>query len=397
MKRDMLIERLAQAVDILRRNWLALLLPLLISVPIAAIFVKMAPNKYVAKSIVLLQSANQGNPISGAIPRQNVIEQVAVLEAWLKSDHILDELLPELRNGPPPTSPQAQVAERAILFSALKLELVGNAVLEVRLEGSEAKGLGRKLEIIVTKLLEGVLNPDEGLLSAEQLILARRGEATAEAEKLLKNAVSAANIGPLDVVKSKLRTIQQLQLGHTKLTGSGSEVASINLPTNSASDSNTGQSGKFAIDDPEAADQAEALATVDRERNALSPDRAVVENLEKLYANYELLQTSLDALLSKSRSAGNTYVGIFDAPERLTIIGRPRDPLVGEKYAKKLAIGFLMVLMISTAGLVLLSEFLDPRLYIRDDYEKASGLQVIARLPRIGREPLRRERTRRTI
>ncbi len=375
----MLIERLTQAVDILRRNWLALLLPVLISVPIAVLFVKLAPVKYVAKSVVLLQSANQGNPISGALPRQTAIEQVAVLEAWLKSDHILDEMLPELRTGPPPTSPQAQVAERAQLFRALTLELVGNAVLEVRLEGSQAKGLGRKLEIIVTKLLEGVLNPDEGLLSAEQLILARRGEAAAEAEKSLKNAIAAANLGPVDVVKSKLRTIQQLQQGYTALTARGSEVASIDAPTNATSDS------KFAIDgDPEATDQAKAIATLDRERNALSPDRTLVANLEKLYANFEMLQTSLEALLSKSRSAGNTYVGIFDEPEKLTIIGRPRDPLIGEKYATKLAIGLLFVLMFATAGLVLLREFLDPRVYVRDDYEKATGLQVIARLPRIG-------------
>ena len=380
----MLIERLTQAVDILRRNWLALLLPLLISVPIAAIFVKMAPNKYVAKSVVLLQSANQGNPMLGAFPRQTAIEQVAVLEAWLKSDHILDELLPELRAGPPPASPQAQVVERATLFNALTLELVGNAVLEVRLEGSEAKGLGRKLEIVVTKLLEGVLNPDEGLLSAEQLILARRGEAAAEAEKSLNKAIAAAKLGSVDAVKSKLRTIQQLQQGRAAVTTRGPEVANIEMPTNAASDSDTDPDSKFAIDgDPEAADQAKVLATLDKERNAISPDRALVENLEKLYANFEMLQTSLEALLSKSRSAGNTYVGIFDAPEKLTIIGRPRDPLVGEQYAKKLAIGLLFALMIATAGLVLLKEFLDPRVYVRDDYEKATDLQVIARLPRI--------------
>jgi hypothetical protein len=125
-------------------------------------------------------------------------------------------------------------------------------------------------------------------------------------------------------------------------------------------------------------------STLDAERQALSPDLALVAGLEKLYANFELLQSSLDALLSKSRTAGNTYVGIFDAPEKLTVIGRPRDPLVGEKYAKKLAIGMLIALMIATAGLVLLSEFFEQRLYLREEFESATGLQVIARLPRVG-------------
>lgn len=372
----MLIERLIQALDILRRRWLLLLLPLLVALPGAYLYVKLAPVKYAAKSVILLQSANRGtdwNSGAGGFPRQNAIEQINVIEAWLKSDHVLEELLPQLIDGPLPTNLREQGIELAKLRNSLTFELVGNAVLEMRLEGSKAEGLGRKLEIIVTRLLEGVLNPEEGILSAEQMILLRRADAAREAERNLKNAITAARLGPVDVVMSKLRAMYQLQRGRGR-------VAAVNAEPGASQA--RGTSAERTSEPNGVADRSRLLVHLDAERKALSPDAALVERIEKLFAHYEEIQTSLEALVQKSRSAGNTYVRIFDSPERLTVVGRPRDPLQGEKSARKLAIAALMALAMLTAGIILLLELLSPRVYTSADFESVAGLPVIVRLPR---------------
>ena len=372
----MLIERLIHALDILRRRWLLLLLPLLVALPGAYLYVKLAPVKYAAKSVILLQSANRGtdwNSGAGGFPRQNAIEQINVIEAWLKSDHVLEELLPQLIDGPLPTNLREQGIELAKLRNSLTFELVGNAVLEMRLEGSKAEGLGRKLEIIVTRLLEGVLNPEEGILSAEQMILLRRADAVREAERNLKNAITAARLGPVDVVMSKLRAMYQLQRGRGR-------VAAVNAEPGASQA--RGTSAERTSEPNGVADRSRLLVHLDAERKALSPDAALVERIEKLFAHYEEIQTSLEALVQKSRSASNTYVRIFDSPERLTVVGRPRDPLQGEKSARKLAIAALMALAMLTAGIILLLELLSPRVYTSADFESVAGLPVIVRLPR---------------
>jgi capsular polysaccharide biosynthesis protein len=384
----MMIERLIQALDTLRRRWLLLLLPLLAALPVAYVYVKMSPVKYTAKSIILLQSANRGadwNAGAGGFPRQNVIEQINVIEAWLKSDYVLEDLLPQLVEGPLPTTPEEKMRELTKLRSSLTFDLIGNAVLEMRLEGSMANGLGRKLEIIVTRLLEAVLNPEEGILSAEQMILLRRSDAAKEADRNLTNAITAANLGPVHIVKSKLKAMYRSQRGMGRLS-----VASAEPSTGHPS--GTSRMGARESDDvtsgPVVADRSRLMAQLEAERKALSTDVALVERLEKLYANHEELQTSVDSLIQKSRSSSSSYVRIFDSPERLTVIGRPRDPLIGEKSARKLAIAALMAVMLLSAGFVLLLEVLDSRLYARDDFESVAGVPVVARLPRRRRRTL---------
>jgi hypothetical protein len=380
----MITERLVHGFDILRRRWLYLLLPFLAAIPVAYFLVKAAPVKYVAKAIILLQSANRSadwSTVGGSFPRQNAIEQISVVEAWLKSDHVLDDLLPQLIDHPVPETAHERAIELIKLRSALTFELVGNAVLEMRFEGSIANGLGRKLEIIVTRLLEGVLNPEEGILSAEQMILVRRGDAAREAERGLGAAIAAAQIGPVDIIKNKLKLINQLQRGRIRTVASAVDPMSVTAKGSLIERATTQEAATVL---PVTADRSRLLSQLDSERKSLSGDAATVERLEKLYAHYEELQLSVEVLVQKSRASNTTYVRIFDSPERLTIIGRPRDPLVGEKSARKYAIAALMgVLLVSSVFIVLL-EFLDPRVYSRDDFESVSGLTVVARLPRHG-------------
>jgi hypothetical protein len=378
----MLVERAVQLIDILRRRWLWFVLPLFFALPAAYFYIKSAPIKYSAKSVILLQAANRSlewNNGAGGFPRQNVIEQISVIEAWLKSDHVLEELMPQLIDGPPPVTPTERFATMARLRNAITFELVGNAVLEVRFDGAKGQGLGRKLEILVARMLEGVMNPEQGILNAEQLIMVRHTEAVEEAEKSLNAALLVANVGAPDQVKSKLRQIFNLQHGQGRVTMA---EASSGAGTDAAVRVERQTDNRRPMTLRSAEEALQRTAEADQERKALSNDAELVAQLEKLYKTYDDAQLTLNAMVQRSRTSANTFVRVFDAPERLVIIGRPRDPIHGEKSAFKYAIAGLFGLMLLVTGAALLHEILDRRLYTRDEFEGAAGIPVIGRLPR---------------
>jgi capsular polysaccharide biosynthesis protein len=75
-----------------------------------------------------------------------------------------------------------------------------------------------------------------------------------------------------------------------------------------------------------------------------------------------------------------TYPGIFEAPERLTLIGRPRDPLFGQSPIKKYAVLALLLSLIFGGLLAVLAEYFDPRVRSRRQVRAATGLPVVARV-----------------
>lgn len=377
----MLNERIVLALNALRRRWRLLFLPLFVIVPISAYIAYKTPIKYIAKSVILLQSANRGSPSSAGpigFPRQAVMEQVGVIEAWLKSDHVLGGLLPQLLDDAVPTDPQRIVIEMNKLRRALTLEVVGNAVLELRLESSKAKGLGRKVEIVVARLLEGMLSPDDGVLSAERLVAIRRGEALAEVEQGLNATIEASGVGALDTVRQKLMQIHGLVREISARPGNSPEGRAA-MPSGQMLD-RTGATDRAM---PRPLDKAKLTQQLAAERAALSPDPALVDRLEKSYALYEEARVAFESAKQNANSKSDTYVRVFDAPANLTVVGRPRDPLIGESNRRKLFIAGVLLAFLCGAGLVVLSEVVDHRLLARSEFECAARVPVVTRLPRI--------------
>ena len=370
----MQMEQILFALDGLRRYWYLFLLPLIAAAPLAFLVWKMAPMKYEATSNILMLSANRGPESAGGFagfPRQSAIEQVAVLEAWLKSDYVLRDLLPQLLDEPVPTDPEVLAIVTNVLRRSLTMQLIGAAVLEVRLEGAQAKGLGRKLEIIVTRLLEGVINPEAGILSANQLIVARRGEAVAEAEMALDRAISVAKLGALEAVKAQLQSLQTQKHELTQRSGSRTSTLPVGQPAGQPA------SGEQAV--------AAGLQQLDEARAAISSDPTVVKTLERLFEAYEDARLSHQDARERAGTSLNSYVRVFDAPERLTVIGRPRDPASGVSSGKKLAIAVMLLGFLGGLGLVGLAVFLDPRLRIGEAFEFAAGVPVVTRLAKAHR------------
>ena len=380
----MLIERFVLVLHVLRRRWRLALLPILLLAPLAAFLAYTTPVKYVAKSVILLQSANRSATTAGsaAFPRHAVIEQISVIEAWLKSDHILGGLLPQLIPGAGSQEPAQLQVELAILRRALVFELVGNAVLEVRLEGLSSKGLGRKLEIIITRLLEGMLSPDDGILSAERMVALRRSEALQEMEQALNFAIEPAGIGPTDAVKSKLAQIYLLQKESLSRSAGITEGRSIAAGAPSAdrpmAAGEPGQRGGMRLLDKPRLEQQLAA-----ERAALTLDARLLERLERQFAAFEEARSSFEAAKHNATARSDTYVRVFDAPANLTVVGRPRDPLIGESNRRKLFVAGFLVSIAVGGALIVLAELLDHRLLGRQDFESIAGVPVIARLSKI--------------
>jgi capsular polysaccharide biosynthesis protein len=360
----MSIERIIFLLMGLRRHWLLLLLPLVVAAPIAVLIWKATPTRYEAKSTILLLSANRGADFTGGasgFPRQNAVEQIAVLEAWLKSDHVLGELLPQLVDGPAPTSPEAISALTSVFRRTLSLQLIGAGVLEIQLAGSQAKGLGRKLEAILARLMEGVLNPEAGILSSVQLVIAHRQETAQEAEAALSQAIANAGLESPERVKAQLQALRLLKQNRQ--------------PNNSG----------LRMERTSTREPGSAMSPIDEARAAISSDPKVVATLESLFDIAENAHAALQQIRDKGEPSATSYVRVFDAPERLTVIGRPRDPLMGTSPGRKYAIAIMLLAILGSLGLVGLVAILDPRLRVREDFEAIAELPVVARLGRLRR------------
>lgn len=90
----------------------------------------------------------------------------------------------------------------------------------------------------------------------------------------------------------------------------------------------------------------------------------------------------MNSARGSSRASGSAYVRVFDAPERLMVVGRPRDPLTGTSSGKKNAIAVLMLAAFFGLGGTVLAVFMDGRLRVTEDFETIAGVPVLARLPR---------------
>lgn len=350
---EVIREYIVYGLDVLRRRWLLLCAPIALAAVIASLAVNFAPATYSTKSLILIQGANRsalgfGAGSGGQAPP---VEQVRAIEAWVKSDEILTELLPRILDGERENaelSPGELFVAMRAFRNSLTFQLVGNAALEISLSGAESAGLSNKLEIVLARIMEGLSGPDRSILSAPQFVLLRQGDEVKSFEEALDNDI--ANAGHTDIAAVKEKLGQLWSATHDP-AAHRSSVVPVQTQTDTA-----------------------AL------RAAISSDRETVDRLLALYAAHRTAVENLATLQAQSRASGSNYVGIFDSPDNLLIIGRPKDPLVGESSARKLAILAILASILGGGALVVLLELMSGVLKTRGEYERVSGLPVVARL-----------------
>src|SRR5690606_32906796 len=112
---------------------------------------------------------------------------------------------------------------------------------------------------------------------------------------------------------------------------------------------------------------------------AISENPETVRDLVQLYETHRAAVENLNILNGQAGMADSNYVGIFSSPDNLLIIGRPKDPILGESAARKLAIAAILLSIVGGLGLVVLLELMSGVLRTQGDYEVTSGLPVVAR------------------
>lgn len=353
---DQAREIVVYAIAILERRWLYLVAPIAITLLLALIAVKLSPTTYTTRALLLIQSANRpagaGLQAVNTLNRQVVLDQVAALDTWLKSDEVLGGLLPRLVDPSAITSAAAVETLTKIVRSSLTMEVIGGSAVEIRLDGRDPKGLSAKLEVILERLMEGLTRPEKGILNSTQFIELQRREAVASAEAALSRAIIKAGIADNERTRGILKQINDHKLQLIASSTSGGPPADMDGLSN-------------------------AVRSL---RTQLSDDARVTGQLELLYAEYHVARASAADLRGGLSSSRSNYIGIFETPENLLLVGRPQDPIYGQRPAKKLAIVAIMFSVLVAGALVVIMEMLNRRVFLSGHFRAISGVPVIARV-----------------
>jgi len=154
-----------------RRRY-AICLPLVVMPFIGFAASLVAPKTFEAKMSVLVQEPARMNPFLNDISiGTNVKERMPALSALLRSEHVLGRVLTDL--GELEADADLKTRAKAIgeLARAITVQLTGSELVDLRLRGTSAYGLGRKLEAVGTRFIERLLSPERGALVSSESFL----------------------------------------------------------------------------------------------------------------------------------------------------------------------------------------------------------------------------------
>lgn len=350
---DVIREHLVFLVDLFRRRSAILVASVLAAAALGVAMVKIFPKTYVSTSLILLQAANRtvgAGASTNAFGRDRALMQVAALSTWIKSDQVLVELVPQLYKPADYSDPSKAFSLLRRLRASLSLELVGGSTLEVSLAGGSPDNLARQLEVIVARILQGLTTPEASILSAPQFLAMKTREERKTALAHLRRRIIQVGFADADAV---IRELEQ--------------PASPSLATQQAPTRR--QAG--------GARQPEVSNETLRQSLAKSP---ALPELQTLFETYRKIEQRAAANGQDDQSAQSNWVSIFDAPENLLLIGRPKDPLYGESPAKKFAVLCLLLGIVTGLAAMIAQELVRPRPRRRSEFETIAGVPVVARL-----------------
>jgi polysaccharide chain length determinant protein (PEP-CTERM system associated) len=132
----------------------------------------VAPKTYEAKMSVLVQEPARMNPFLNDISiGTNVKERMPALSALLRSEHVLGRVLLDLGELEPDADMKTRAKAINELARAISVQLTGSELVDLRLRGPRAYGLGRKLEAVGTRFIERLLSPERGALVSSESFL----------------------------------------------------------------------------------------------------------------------------------------------------------------------------------------------------------------------------------
>ena len=195
-------------------SWPLLVMPL---VGLAVSF--FIPKAYESKMTIVIQEPAKLNPFMRDFSiGSNVKERMPTLQALLHSDHVLGQVAVDLGIVSAKADRRQREAAVKALSGAIKVDLVGGEILELKIRGARPDGLGRTLETIGNRLIERLVAPERTAVGdserflTEQLTLRRTELESAEraladfktSNSSLLPSVYSSNLTRLTDLKGKL-------------------------------------------------------------------------------------------------------------------------------------------------------------------------------------------------
>ena len=426
--KDNLAEDLKYVIEVLWRRRRLLILPLLILVPLTLLVTYMLPRSYASRALLVMQEQGSDNPLSkAATSTERIRERAPGLQVLLKSERVLLNALRDIKGDDMPTDPRGIARELQDLEKQLSFEMIGSDFLDIQLKGGKAEGLGRQLEAIISRFLESMLAPDEDAMSATQVLRDKRKDEVIASERALTRFKEQLGDRAITAIAASQQRVAEVAANtariNTDIAATVSDIEALKQSSGITIDTRVAanleilvrqstneiaegeRKGTAGVIQAERARsrlvtlrrvqaQEDRRSELQRELNEIN--RIVADNeraatdartpegqlrkLEKEVAEAKAQYESYLRRFPAAAGAGRT-LQVLRAPERIRVIDAPRDPEFPLTSRLKYLLAGVMAALLLSLGLAISTEALDQRIRRARDFEKLSGLPVIARLP----------------
>lgn len=338
------------------RRGRTIVLPLLISGVAAVLAAYFMPRTFVARSLFMLQEADQGPLVReqklADLTTEAGRERILGLQTLMKSERVLLSVLTELKDKAL-DDPKSVAAAVQLLRDSLSMQVISPEFLEIQMRGSSQEGLGHQLETVMAVLFESLIAPDKNGETASELVMVYRKD-------------------QLDKAEAELRA---LRLRHPELVRLRSSAGAL------VTDGKAGAlpAAWFGAPAPAGSVQVPAVETPNAETADGEPLGVTYRKLEDLTTKARDDHAQISRRLGSLRS-GQT-VGILRAPERILVIDPPRDPQLPLLSKTKIVTIGLLLGMLLGAGFGLLAELFDTRVRSAQQLGSLINAPILARLP----------------
>lgn len=410
------------------RRYRLIITPIVIFGLLSILAVMMWPRQYTAHALLMLQEGQQSDPLGGSSgsSREGRLKAEEI-DTLLKSDRVLAGAISDMNAGKKPLSQGDVEGEIRSLRKQLGVSVVGSDFIEIEIKQSEREGIGERLSIILTRFFEHLLTREDSMKTARMFALGQRQEdviSTGDAIEGWMSRARAAGIageqgdGKLaqlqkryTVSEQKLEASARKLLPGVNLAGLDQAVGEEIRLLSSRSHANrleepservASLKGLTAENDAlrelglEIAQlrSASALSTAQalQQSQASAADEQTKATYKALYNEWELLAgryadavDQYDKHVQRAKKAGGPGLTPFGliAPESIRMIDEPRDPALPTTSLLKILVACLGAGIGLGAGLAMLAEQLDDRIYDSRGLAKLTGVDAVFRVPLI--------------
>lgn len=154
-----------------RRRYI-ICIPILLLPMLAAIASFYVPKSYSTRMSILVQEPAALNPFLEEFALSPKLkERIKPLQALLKSEHVLVDVLEDLGEIDGNTTPLKRALAIEKLANSVNSELVGSEVIKLTLKDSTAEGMARKLNAISSRFVERIVAPGRSSVEGSEKFL----------------------------------------------------------------------------------------------------------------------------------------------------------------------------------------------------------------------------------